>query len=193
MISPHIHVYLKYSQISHAWKLSKPEILKHDQGFFFFFFTRLTQPLAIQRRGWKQSYPNFLAADCEQIRCGLPHEGCCIRLRSSAPPEGIQGNSSHSRKRKQCGPLGWRQRKIHQGPKCGVEGDEKDLKKRLHKWWLKKKGACGGCISPQAALALGPLSPPGLGYWRKCHSSVHHHLETEELPSLYRDNKYEKS
>lgn len=56
----------------------------------------------------------------------------------------------------------------------------------------KKKGARGGCISPQAALALGPLSPPGLGYWRKYHSSVHHHLETEELPSLYTDNKYKK-
>lgn len=55
-----------------------------------------------------------------------------------------------------------------------------------------KKGARGGCISPQAALALGPLSPPGLGYWRKCHSSVHHHLKTKGLPSLYRENKYEK-
>lgn len=86
----------------------------------FFFPVRLTQPLAKQCRGWKQSYPDFLAADCEQIHCGLPHEGCCIRLRSSAPPEGIQGNSSHSRKRKQCGPLGWQQRKIHQGPNCGV-------------------------------------------------------------------------
>lgn len=58
---------------------------------------------------------------------------------------------------------------------------------------ILKKGARRGCISPQAALALGPLSPPGLGYWRKCHSSVHHHLWTEELPSLYRDNKYEKT
>lgn len=133
-----------------------------NQRWSRIYFTFLTQPLGNQRRGWKQSYPDFLAADCEQIRCGPPRGGCCTRLRSSAPPEGIQGNSSHSRKQKQCGPLGWRQRKIHQGPKRSGGREDSDLKERFHKWWFKRKRCpwamylTSSSIGPRASFSIRP-------------------------------------